>query len=419
MKVQLPYGKESIEVLIPNERVTEIRPQFIPGLQDEAHAFKNAVWDPIGSPPLKNLIDANDKVAVVIPDFTRALPSERLLPWLFNELVHVPKENFTIILGTGTHRQNTAEEIETMVGKKVAMQFQLVNHNGFNPSTLQEVGKREGGYPVMLNKTYVQADKRIIMGFIEPHFMAGFSGGFKAVFPGIADIASIQHYHRASVIQNPRSTWGVLENNPTQEQIQRYGSLVPIDFCINVTLNHQHQITQFFCGNVSAAHQEGCRFAKSTAMISCLKQYPLVITSNSGFPLDQNLYQSVKGMSGAAQIVAPDGLIVIAARCNDGFPNHGSFRQMLFDYTPKAFLEALHTPPFQKPDQWQNQLLSLILLKARVAVYSDLDAEEVQRAHMEPIEDLNAFIAKEIRQYGKDIPVAVLPEGPMTIPFLA
>ena len=365
------------------------------------------------------MIAADDKVAVVIPDITRALPSERLLPWLFEELHHVPAENFTIVLGTGTHRQNTPDEIEAMVGKKVARQYRVVNHNGFDPSTLQEVGKREGGYPVLMNKNYAQADKRIIMGFIEPHFMAGFSGGFKAVFPGIADIASIQHYHRASVIQDPRSTWGVLENNPTQEQIQRYGSLIPIDFCINVTLNHQQQITRFFCGNVSLAHQEGCRFAKSTAMVSCSRQYPVVITSNSGFPLDQNLYQSVKGMSAAAQIVAPGGLIVMAARCNDGFPNHGSFRQMLFDYAPQAFLEALHTPPFQKPDQWQNQLLSLILLKSRVAVFSDLDAGEVQRGHMEPIADVDAFIAMEIGQLGEDAPVAVLPEGPMTIPFLA
>ena len=419
MKAQLPYGKESIEVTIPGEQVREIRPHFIPGLADEARAFKKAVADPTGSAPLRELIAADDKVAVVIPDITRALPSERLLPWLFEELHHVPAENFTIVLGTGTHRQNTPDEIEVMVGKKVARRYRVVNHNGFDPSTLREVGKREGGYPVLMNKNYVQADKRIIMGFIEPHFMAGFSGGFKAVFPGIADIASIQHYHRASVIQDPRSTWGVLENNPTQEQIQRYGSLIPIDFCINVTLNHQQRITRFFCGNVSLAHQEGCRFAKSTAMVSCSRQYPVVITSNSGFPLDQNLYQSVKGMSAAAQIVAPGGLIVMAARCNDGFPNHGSFRQMLFDYAPKAFLEALHTPPFQKPDQWQNQLLSLILLKARVAVYSDLDAGEVQRAHMEPIANVDAYIAKEIGQLGEDAPVAVLPEGPMTIPFLA
>ena len=419
MKAQLPYGKESIEVTIPSEHVREIRPKFVPGLRDEAQAFEKAVGDPIGSAPLRKLIAADDKVAVVIPDITRALPSDRLLPWLFEELHHVPTENFTIVLGTGTHRQNTPDEIEAMVGKKIARRYRVVNHNGFDPSTLQEVGKREGGYPVLMNKNYALADKRIIMGFIEPHFMAGFSGGFKAVFPGIADIASIQHYHRASVIQDPRSTWGVLENNPTQEQIQRYGSLIPIDFCINVTLNHQQRITRFFCGNVSLAHREGCRFAKSTAMVFCSRQYPVVVTSNSGFPLDQNLYQSVKGMSAAAQIVAPGGLIVMAARCNDGFPNHGSFRQMLFDYAPEAFLEALHTPPFQKPDQWQNQLLSLILLKARVAVYSDLDAGEVKRAHMEPIADVDGFIAKEIGQLGEDAPVAVLTEGPMTIPFMA
>ena len=419
MKTQLQYGKDVIEVMIPREDVDEIRPQYIKGLEEEAKEFQKAVRHPIECAPLQELIEAGDQVAVVIPDITRALPSDRLLPWLFEELSYVPEKNFTIILGTGTHRMNTPEEIQAMVGEKVAQTYTVINHNAFDPSTLEVVGTREGGQSILMNNAFAQADKRIIMGFIEPHLMAGFSGGYKAIFPAIADIDSIMHYHRAAVIQDPLSTWGVLENNPTQAQIRRYGSVIPVDFCINVTLNHQHQITRYFCGEVLAAHEEGCRFAKSTTMVPCTREYPVVITSNSGFPLDQNLYQSVKGMSAAAQIVSKNGLIIITARCNDGWPEHGNFRKLLLEYTsPQTLLDAILTPGFHVQDQWQNQLLALIQLKARVAVYSELIAEEVQEAHMEPIEDLNAFIAQELQQQGNKGPVAVLPEGPMTIPYL-
>ncbi|MBF0276169.1 MAG: nickel-dependent lactate racemase [SAR324 cluster bacterium] len=419
MKTKLQYGKEIIEVSIPSEQVDEIRPRFIPGLEDESAAFRQAVRHPIDSEPLKELIRKDEQVAVVIPDITRALPSNRLLPWLFEELQHVPEENFTIIIGTGTHRGNTPDEIEDMVGGPVAKRYRILNHNAFDPDTLEIVGTREGGRPILMNKEFARADRRIVMGFVEPHFMAGFSGGYKAIFPGIADIDSIMHYHRASVIQDPLSTWGVLENNPTQSQIQKNGSVAPVDFCINLTLNHQHQITRFFCGDVVTAHEAGCHFVKSTAMAQCSRPYPIVITSNSGFPLDQNLYQAVKGMSAAAQIVEQDGLILIASRCNDGWPDHGKFRQMLFDYdSPQSFLEALHSPGFHVQDQWQNQLLALIQLKARVAVFSELAPEEVKKAHMEPVDDLNSFIARELSIRPANCPIAVLPEGPMTIPYL-
>ena len=170
-------------------------------------------------------------------------------------------------------------------------------------------------------RDYVEADRRIVLGFIEPHFMAGFSGGYKGVFPAVADIASIMHYHRAAAIGHPKSTWGVLDGNPTQEQIRWNGALLPVDFCVNVTLNRKRQITRFFCGDVMAAHSAGCAFAKETAMVACERPFPIVVTTNAGYPLDQNLYQAVKGMhAAAADRRAGRRLILAAARCNDGFP---------------------------------------------------------------------------------------------------
>ena len=347
MITHLQYGREGLAVEIPSNNVTILAPRFLPGLLDEAAAFVEAVRNPINTAPLKEQIAATDKIAIVIPDITRPLPSDRLLPWLFAELNHVAAENFVIINGTGSHRVNTPAELEQMVGKEVAARYRIVNHNSHDPATLAFAGKTPDGQDVYYNKEYVEADKRIVLGFIEPHFMAGFSGGYKGIFPAVADIDAIMHYHRAEVIGSPNSTWGLLEGNPTQQQIRVNGSLLPVTFCINVTINRQRQITRFFCGEVLTAHERGCEFSKSTAMIACHESFPIVVTTNSGYPLDQNLYQAVKGMSAAAQIVKQNGLIVAASKCNDGFPAHGNFKTLLFDHdSPQAVLDTILAPGF-------------------------------------------------------------------------
>jgi len=388
-------------------------------LPDEAVGFTRAVRQPINSKPLKELISASDKVAVVIADLTRPLPSDRLLGWLFAELNHVPAENFVIINGTGSHRVNTAAELETMVGRDIAGRYRIVNHNSHDPATMKLAGKTSDGRQVFYNREYVEADKRIVLGFIEPHFMAGFSGGYKGIFPAVADIDSIMHYHRAEVIGSPLSTWGVLDGNPTQAQIRANGSLLPVDFCINVTLNRKREITQFFCGEVMAAHLKGCEHSKSTVMVACPESFPIVVTTNSGYPLDQNLYQAVKGMSAAAQIVRQDGFVIAASKCNDGFPSHGNFKTLLFDHdSPQAILDTILAPGFSMYDQWEAQLLAMIRLKARVGLHSDIPDDEVRRAHLEPATDISAMITDELNRIGQDAPIAVLPEGPMTIPYL-
>ena len=420
MNIHLQYATEGIAVDIPSNNITVLAPKYIDGLADEAAGFRDAVRTPIGSKPLKDLIAAHEKVAIVIPDITRPLPTARLLPWLFAELAHVPAENFTIINGTGSHRGNTPDELASMVGAEVLKKYKVVNHNAHDSATLKLAGRTHDGRSVSYNKEYVEADRRIVMGFIEPHFMAGFSGGFKGCFPAVADIGAIMHYHRAQVIGDPRSTWGVLENNPTQDQVRANGSLLPIDFLVNLTLNRKKQITKYFCGDVRAAHEVGCAFAKATAMAACPKAFPIVLTTNGGYPLDQNVYQTVKGMSAAAQVVSDGGLIIAAARCNDGFPEHGNFKTMLFEHkSAQAILDTIHAPGYQVFDQWQAQLLALILIRARVGLFSEISDEETRRAHFEPVRDIAARIADELKRIGPDAPIAVLPEGPMTIPYLS
>lgn len=420
MKVHLQYGQTGLPLDLTGINATVLTPRSTPGLPDEGSAFAAAVRHPINSRPLCDLVKATDRVAVVIPDGTRPLPSDRLLPWLFAELGHVPAGQFTILVGTGSHRANTREELVAMVGAAIVDRYRIVNHDAHDPSTHAFAGQSALGYPVHFARDYVEADRRIILGFIEPHFMAGFSGGFKAVMPGLASIDTIMHYHGAHVIGDPRSTWGELEDNPTQRHVRAGGSLLPIDFCINVTQNARREITQYFCGETLAAHRAGCAFSKSTAMAACPQAFPIVVTTNSGYPLDQNLYQTVKGMCAAARIVTEGGFILAAARCNDGFPEHGNFRSMLFESrSPRELYERIMTPGFSLFDQWQVQLLAMVQLKARVGVFSELPPEDVRRAHLIPVANLQAALAAELDRLGRDTPVAVLPEGPLTIPYLS
>lgn len=419
MKVNLQYGTHGLGVTIPARDVKVVAPRFVPGLADEGAAFTAAVRAPLDSAPLRERVAAGDRLAIVIPDVTRPLPSARLLPWLLREIDHVPRERITIVIGTGSHRATTAAEIRAMVGDDIAARYHIVNHDAFDPTTLALAGTGEDGHRVYLNREYVEADRRIVLGFVEPHFMAGFSGGYKGVFPAVADIASIMRYHDARMIGDPGTTWGLLAGNPTQARIRHDGALLPVDFCVNVTLNRQREITGMFCGSVIIAHEAGCAFSRETSMVPCESRVPLVVTTNSGYPLDQNLYQAVKGMSAAAQVVSDGGYILTAARCNDGFPEHGNFKRLLFDHdSPEALLTTIMAPGFSLFDQWEAQLLAGVLLKARVGLYSELVADDVRRAHLEPVDDVEDAIATELRRIGNDAPVVVLPEGPMTIPYV-
>jgi nickel-dependent lactate racemase len=419
-KARLHYGTKGLDLDLTGLNATILAPKFIEGLPDEAAAFTLAVRHPINSPPLMTRIAATDKVAVVIPDITRPLPSDRLLPWLFAELAHVPRENFTILIGTGSHRANTLAELDAMLGPAVARNYRVVNHSSADPATLASAGRSAMGYEVRFAKDYVAADRRIILGFIEPHFMAGFSGGYKAVFPGVAALDAIMQYHAADVIGDPRSTWGDLESNPTQRHIRAGGSLLPVDFCLNVTLNARRQITRFFCGETLAAHRAGCAFVKATAMVACPRPFPIVVTTNSGFPLDQSLYQTVKGMAAASRIVTPGGFILTAARCNDGFPAHGNFRKLLEESgSAQELLDRIMSPGFAVLDQWQAQRYAMVLIHARVALFSELSETDVRRAHLTPVRDLRAALDAELARVGRDAPIAILPEGPLTIPYLA
>jgi nickel-dependent lactate racemase len=306
-----------------------------------------------------------------------------------------------------------------MLGPELARCCRVVNHDARNPSVLARVGTTTTGVPVYLNREWVDADFRITTGFVEPHFFAGFSGGPKMVAPGLAGLETVMALHDARRIGHPRATWGITDGNPVHDDVREIARMVRVDFAVDVTLNREQKITAAFAGEILAEHGRACAYAKDTAMRAVPAPFDVVLTTNSGYPLDQNLYQAVKGMSAAAQIVSAGGFIAAAARCNDGFPAHGNFKQLLFDHdSPRAILDTIEAPGFSLYDQWEAQILALVRLRARVGLYSDIPADDVRRAHLEPLDDIGRAVADERRRVGEDAPVAVLPEGPMTIPYL-
>jgi nickel-dependent lactate racemase len=419
MQVALAYGRGRVTVNVPDDAVV-IRPEPLPGLPDEHGAFEAAVRDPIGAAPLREQAKSSDIVAIVIADGTRPSPSERLVPWIMRELAHVPRENFVILNGTGSHRANTRDELVQMLGEEVVETVRIVNHDAFDDSTLTYLGRTSYGGEVWMNNEYLRADVRVVTGFIEPHFFAGFSGGPKGVVPALAGIQTIMHLHNARMIGDPRSTWAQLEANPVQGELRETVAMAPPQFMVNVAVNAGRQITGLWAGDYLQAHEVGCRFVARHATRPVEAPFDIVITTNSGYPLDQNVYQTVKGMSAAARIVRSGGAIIAVAECSDGLPSHGNYKELLaMRQSAQELLAMIEEPGFAMHDQWQAQSQALVQRKAQVYLYSGLDAETVRNAMLTPTDDIEATLTELLDRYGPQSRVAVLPEGPQTVPYVA
>jgi len=302
MKVNLAYGQGHLPVELPKDRTTVIAPAHTAGLKDERAAVIHALEDPIGSKPLKQIIKSGDKICISFTDITRATPNERLIPWLLQHLAHVPRESITLLNQLGTHRPNTRAELEKMLTPEVVRDYRVLNHEPENHAAHVQLGTMRDGTPALINRHIVEADVRIITGFIEPHFFAGFSGGIKGICPGTAALETVMSNHGVKNIGDPNATFGVNEGNPLWEELRDIALRAGPSFVLNVTLNEERQITNVFAGDIIKAHQTGTEFVRQSAMQKVKAPFDLVVTTNSGYPLDMNLYQGVKGMSAGARL---------------------------------------------------------------------------------------------------------------------
>ncbi len=307
-----------------------------------------------------------------------------------------------------------------MFGAETLARVRVVDHDAHDPQQVAHVGTTSRGARAFLNKEYLAADKRIVVGFIEPHFYAGFSGGAKGVMPGVAGIETVTFFHNAQMVGDPGSTWINLEANPIAAMAREVTAMAPPDFLVNVTLDRHKRITAFFCGDYLAAHAIGCAFCRSTAARAVASRFDVVLTTNGGYPLDQNLYQCGKGLTAAAQIVKNGGTIVMCAELSDGLPEHGNFKDILRSRSsPREVLDMIEAPGYSLYDQWAAQSQALVQLSAEVELYSSLPDKTIRGALLRPIHDPSAAVRAALERAGRGAILAVLPEGPYVVPYVA
>ncbi len=421
MQVRLDYGEAGLPFATPEEaaEVEIVRPRFPPPVSSVEETLREALDRPSAGPPLAARIPRGASVAVAICDGTRPQPREAMLRALL-ETLPAPPANVTVLVATGTHRNPPPPEREALVGSEIFAACEVLGHDCRDDASLARAPGGGTDIPVTLNRRLLEADIRITTGFVEPHFFAGFSGGPKMVAPGLAGLETILHLHDDARIGHPDATFGITEGNPVHDAVRALSAANRVDFALDVLLDGAKRITGAFAGDLAEEHRAACLRSRAEAMYPLREPFDVVVTTNSGYPLDQNLYQAIKGMAAAALIVKPGGVILCAAECRAGLPDGSAWaRALKAGASIREVREALRKAPTRRPDDWQVQVLCRIRKKARVGLFSSLPPETVRSAHLEPVADLEEACREALREAGPGARLAVLPHGPITIPYLA
>ncbi len=419
-EVRLAYGTDGLRIRVP-ATATVVQPSLPPALADPAAALREALRSPVAGLPLRDRVRPGQTVAIAICDATRPQPRDLMVPAVLDELDGLVRPgDVTVLVATGTHRATTDAELRAMLGEAVLSRVRVVDHDSRDAGSLVWCGRLGADVPVWLNRRWVDADVRITTGFVEPHFFAGFSGGPKMVAPGLAGLDTVLALHDARRIGSPQATWGICEGNPVHDDVRAIAAATGVSFALDVVLDSDQRIVAAFGGDVLAMHAVARERVRATSMVAVPDRFDVVVTTNSGYPLDQNLYQTVKGISAAAGVVRDGGTIICAAECRDGFPEHGGFREVLAsESTPQALAAAIAGRDRTEPDQWQVQVLTRVLNRARVVVHSDhLGAADLRRAHLGSTDDVTAAVADALAAAGPSATLCVLPEGPQTIAYV-
>lgn len=421
MLAELAYGDTGLVVELPAS-ATIVAPRHRRGAGDEAGALRSALRAPVAGAPLRDRLRPGQHVAISVCDVTRPQPRRLVVPALIEEMEGiVDLEDIVVLVATGTHRASTRAEHLEMFGAEVLDAVRVVDHDARDHQSMAWVGTFGNEVPVWLNRHWCAADVRITTGVVEPHFFAGFSGGPKMVAPGLAALETTLVLHDHARIADPRATFGVTVGNPVHDDVRAIARGSGIDFSLDLVLDRGHRIVEAFAGEWAPVHDRASRVARAVAMAPVLHRFDVVVTTGSGYPLDQNLYQAVKGIAAAHRILRPGGTIICAAECRDGFPDHGPFQQMLSSAaSPAALLERLAAGTEHTPDQWQVQILARIQADARVVMHTSyLSDGELAAVHLEQTGAVGAAIETALERAGPGARLCVLPEGPRTIPYLA
>ena len=419
MQVCLEYGRSGLQVELPDDRVvrTLAYKNAIP-LEDPDAVLRKTLQNPNGSPPLLELARGRSSACIVISDITRPVPNQLILQSLLETLEEagLAREQILILVATGLHRPNEGDELVELVGQEIADQYRIENHHG---QVLEEhtfLGDSPRGVPIWIDSRYVEADLKITTGLIEPHLMAGFSGGRKLVCPGIAALETIKVWHGPQFLEDPRADCGILEGNPVHEENTWIARHTGCDFIVNVVIDSQRRPLAFVAGDMEQAFLEGVDFCRDVVTDTVEEPVDIVVTSCAGYPLDTTFYQAVKGLAGALPVVKEGGTIVMAASLSEGIGSP-QFEQLFDENTDlEAFVDRILNTDYFVMDQWQLEELAKVRRKAKVKIVSNgLPPQTINRLFVESAPSVEQAVADSLQEYGEQARIAVIPKGPYVL----
>lgn len=422
LRVTLEYGRTGLDVELPAGRVVgPLEIKKVPALADPEQVVAAKLTSPTGCPPLSELARGKKNACILVCDITRPVPNALILRPMLRTLheAGIAREDVLILVATGLHRPSTEAERIEMLSAEIASNYRVEDHYGTRLEEHTHLGTTPRGVPAWIDTRYVKADLKIATGLIEPHLMAGYSGGRKLICPGIAALETVKLWHGPAFLEHPKADCGFLDGNPVHEENTRIGRMAGCDFIVNVTLDSDRNVTSVVAGDMEEAFLEGVRFVEGIVTVPLKEAVDVVVTSSAGYPLDTTFYQAVKGMTGCLPIVKQGGTIILAASLSEGIGSPEF--QSLFRENPNldVFMERILGKDYFVMDQWQLEELAKVRRKVKVKLVSDgLPAPVLSSLFVESATSVEAALADSLAEYGPDATVAVIPKGPYVLPTL-
>jgi nickel-dependent lactate racemase len=420
MRVRLEYGRDGLDVELPDEQIVRsLAYKNSTPLSDPAAEVQRLLASPTGTLPLLELARERRDVCIAICDITRPVPNELILRPVLRtlEAAGIARDAITILIATGLHRESKPAEIIEMVGEEIAAKYRIDDHRGQEIDEHTYLGESPRGVPIWIDSRYVRADLKITIGLIEPHLMAGFSGGRKLICPGLAGLETVKVWHGPQFIEHPLADCGHLEGNPVHEENTWIARRAGCDFIVNVVIDAQRRPLKFVAGDMEQAFLEGVEFVRSVVVDTVPEPVDVVVTSAAGYPLDTTFYQSIKGMTGALPIVKQGGTIIVAASLTEGVGSP-EFQSLFVEHaTLEDFVERILDEDYFVLDQWQLEELAKVRRKANVIMVSHgLSAQTLEGLFVRSAPSVEQAVADSLVQYGPDATIAVIPKGPYVLP---
>lgn len=415
--IKIPYSKNGMSIEIEDKNLEAIlvskSHDFIV-TKSESEIVKNSLDNPIGTLKLEELAKDKENVVIITSDHTRPVPSRVIMPQIL-ERIRKGNSNvkIKILVATGFHRPSTKEELIFKLGNEIVEKEEIIIHKSTNDEDMIKMGVLPSGGDFYINKLAAEADLLVSEGFIEPHFFAGFSGGRKSILPGIASAKTIMYNHCSEFIDNDNSRTGILQNNPIHEDMVYAAKTAKLAFIVNVAIDKDKKVIASFAGDVDKAHKQGCEFVTNLSKIDKIPA-DIVVSTNGGYPLDQNIYQSVKGMTAAEATCKEGGVIIMVAACNDGHGGQSFYNNVVNSISPQEILENVRNIKKEDtiPDQWEFQILARILNKFTVIMVTDeCDPKMITNMHMKHAYNFEEALNLAYEIKGEDAKVVVIPDG--------